>query len=297
MRKLKTDRVLVKRENFSILKRFGNISKFGDWEIIDYAGHENNKTDYWTCKCAKDGTIRLVNAFHLLDGSSKNCGCASINRLGDLTRTHGMSHTRLNGIWQHMMQRCLNPNNSRYEDYGGSDITVCPEWQTFEGFYKDVGESYNKHVIEFGVKETTLDRFPNQTGNYEPGNVRWATYREQAQNTKSSVTSENYKQHEYYRHKFEADLYQAIIKNKTTPFFLHYVGLTSDEFKKYIESLWLPDMNWGNRGRCNKKKKVWQIDHCKAKHHFDLSKEKDRLECFNYKNLQPLWWQDNNYKR
>jgi hypothetical protein len=72
-----------------------------------------------------------------------------------------------------MKQRCLNPNNKNYKDYGGDGITVCERWIKFENFLEDMGER------PIG---TTLDRFPNKRGNYEPGNCRWATLSEQNKN-------------------------------------------------------------------------------------------------------------------
>lgn len=74
--------------------------------------------------------------------------------------------------WDHMMQRCSNQNHPRYKDYGGRGITVCEKWRDFRNFLKDVGVAPVGH---------TLDRI-NNDGNYEPGNVRWATYREQNNN-------------------------------------------------------------------------------------------------------------------
>lgn len=75
--------------------------------------------------------------------------------------------------WVSMLARCNNPKASNYSKYGGRGIRVCKRWQTFEGFLADVGER---------PEGTTLDRFPDTNGNYEPGNVRWATASEQASN-------------------------------------------------------------------------------------------------------------------
>ena len=75
--------------------------------------------------------------------------------------------------WVNMKQRCLNPNNDRWAAYGGRGISVCDEWRgDFAAFYAHVGDRPDG---------TTLDRIDND-GNYEPGNVRWATGAEQAAN-------------------------------------------------------------------------------------------------------------------
>lgn len=75
--------------------------------------------------------------------------------------------------WVSMKARCSNPNVPGYHRYGGRGITVCPQWLTFQGFLADMGERPSP--------EHTLDRI-NNDGNYEPGNVRWATRKEQSRN-------------------------------------------------------------------------------------------------------------------
>lgn len=88
--------------------------------------------------------------------------------------THGLTYTAEHRAWKSMKDRCLNPNDKRYADYGGRGIGVCERWRaSFEAFYKDVGPKPDPTL--------TLDRI-NNDGNYEPGNVRWATWREQRLN-------------------------------------------------------------------------------------------------------------------
>lgn len=83
-----------------------------------------------------------------------------------------MSGTPIYNSWNAMKQRCLNPNASKYRDYGARGITVCDRWLTFENFYADMGVR---------PEGKTLDRIDND-GNYEPGNCRWATPAQQSQN-------------------------------------------------------------------------------------------------------------------
>ncbi len=71
--------------------------------------------------------------------------------------------------WRHMKTRCQNPNCPDYKNYGGRGITVCERWMDFANFLEDMGER---------PENTTLDRI-NNDGNYEPGNCRWTTPREQ----------------------------------------------------------------------------------------------------------------------
>lgn len=80
--------------------------------------------------------------------------------------------------WNQMIPRCCNPKSPNYHRYGGRGISVCSAWRSYEQFLGDVGRRPSvKH---------SLDRFPNNNGNYEPGNVRWATRQQQARNQRTT---------------------------------------------------------------------------------------------------------------
>lgn len=86
---------------------------------------------------------------------------------------------RLYHIWASMKQRCKNPNNHKYNDYGGRGITVCNEWKVFDNFYN--------WSVDNGYKEgLTIDRIDNDKG-YSPDNCRWATQTEQARNKRNTI--------------------------------------------------------------------------------------------------------------
>jgi len=86
--------------------------------------------------------------------------------------------------WRSMRQRCYNKSHYAYNDYGGRGITVCDSWnESFLNFKRDMGDRPSK--------KHTLDRYPNNDGNYEPGNCRWATMKEQCQNRRNSVWIEH----------------------------------------------------------------------------------------------------------
>lgn len=84
-------------------------------------------------------------------------------------------------VWASMFTRCYKPGHRAYRYYGGRGVRVCERWRSFENFLTDMGPR------PIG---TTLDRWPNKDGNYEPGNCRWATPEEQNNNTSACITIE-----------------------------------------------------------------------------------------------------------
>jgi hypothetical protein len=118
------------------------------------------------------GTIRDVSIGTLRTGISGSCGCRNAAR----ARRHGLSESVEYRLWKAMIQRCHNPRNSEYRNYGARGIRVCQRWRhDFTAFLADVGFK--------PARQLTLDRVDND-GDYQPGNVRWATRSEQMQNTR-----------------------------------------------------------------------------------------------------------------
>jgi hypothetical protein len=150
--------------------------RFGRWLAVAPATSRKNSA-FWNCLC-ECGTRRRVLARNLKSGLSRSCGCLlkDVNRQREIT--HGMSKSAEYKIWIHMIGRCSNPKLNRWHRYGGRGISVCDRWRkSFSSFFLDVGPRPSS--------AHSLDRFPNPDGNYEPGNVRWATAREQARNRAS----------------------------------------------------------------------------------------------------------------
>lgn len=154
---------------------------FGRLTVMEY--HSKSKYGYvlWNCQC-ECGNTKIVSSGHLINNQTISCGCWPKERCSKLNLTHGEAlKTKEYNSWMCMKARCANKNNARYKYYGGRGITVCGRWiNSFENFLADMGRApSSKH---------TLDRYPNKNGNYEPGNVRWATPKEQAQNRNKPFT-------------------------------------------------------------------------------------------------------------
>ena len=147
--------------------------RFGKLTVIRLDGKDHRHECKWLCKC-DCGNETVVYGSHLRKGDTVSCGCVMRN----VSRTHGLSKTRLYNIWQHMKYRCDNPKTDHYDCYGGRGITYCDEWKDFSVF-KD-------WALENGyTDELTIDRI-NVNGNYEPNNCRWATRKQQGENTRKT---------------------------------------------------------------------------------------------------------------
>lgn len=145
--------------------------------VIETVGTRGNQR-LWNCRCIC-GRAVVKMAQHLLRGDMKSCGCQRSRLTSEGQTTHNMSRTRVYRIWVKMISRCECPTNDAYALYGGRGISVAPEWrQSFEAFFADMGQPQAHEEI---------DRYPNNDGNYEPGNCRWATRTMQIRNRRNSV--------------------------------------------------------------------------------------------------------------
>lgn len=152
--------------------RFRDLTgaKFGRLTVIGYAGVEKN-VSYWYCQCGCGHFVRSAGSS--LGKGAKSCGCYNLDVARQRNTTHGMTYSSEYRIWSLMLDRCKNPKNSRFHRYGGRGIAVCERWLKFENFYADLGARPSLNH--------SIDRI-DSNGNYEPGNVQWATPKEQQRN-------------------------------------------------------------------------------------------------------------------
>lgn len=189
--------------------------EFGKLRVMSYAGTKSTSGDpyprpIWNCVCIC-GSTRIVLGKNLQNKNTESCGCAKAKN-GELSwvwmmcpvcesvfrrmtpstvacsiacrnrviATHDLSNSPEYRVWANMIDRCADQNR---KEYGGRGIRVCDAWvNSFEKFISDVGfRPSDKHSI---------DRYPNNDGNYEPGNVRWATATEQARNRRTNIVLE-----------------------------------------------------------------------------------------------------------
>lgn len=146
---------------------------FGHWTVLELAGFDEknkNRRVHAKCRC---GLTKTVLLFLLKNGESTSCGC-----MREVKVRHGGAHLPEYNSWCGLMGRCYNKNNRKWPRYGGRGIVVCARWQ------EPNGRGFANFLADMGPKPSpqhSIDRI-NNDGNYEPGNVRWATCKQQSRN-------------------------------------------------------------------------------------------------------------------
>jgi hypothetical protein len=144
--------------------------EIGRLKVLSFAGTKNRKR-FWLCRCAC-GVEKSIQSSSLWRGVTQSCGCLLLETVS----THRASRSAEYAAWKGIKRRCLNRRCKMYKFYGERGITVCKRWKdSFDNFIADVGRRPSPNH--------SIDRIDND-GNYEPGNVRWAT-REVQDNNKT----------------------------------------------------------------------------------------------------------------
>lgn len=180
-----------RQPKLTISELLGGREQFGGWKVLGEGKpyrrptkngrpHPDGVQRTVRCRCVC-GVEKDVPAHILKRGGSSHCGCMMSAITTEMKTIHGMCYTPEYRTWSHLKERCSNPNNKDWPNYGGRGITVCKRWRdSFEAFFEDMGPRPDGHSI---------DRI-DCDGNYEPSNCRWATNREQMQNVRHNVIVE-----------------------------------------------------------------------------------------------------------
>lgn len=148
--------------SFSVGSVYGKLTITGtDQKYVTSGGYDYK---VYPCSCECGGT-RNVRKSHLKSGKIFHCGCIRFTKDGAQHETHTLRDTPIYHSWFAMKQRCTNPNMEMYQNYGGRGISFDPNWETFMGFYKDMGDSFKNGF--------SLDRI-DVDGNYCRNNCRWS---------------------------------------------------------------------------------------------------------------------------
>lgn len=145
--------------------------KYNRLEVIEEIDKE-----YVLAKC-DCGVLKKIRFFNIKYGKVKSCGCLR----KESAKTHGMWRTPTHQSWAKMKDRCNNPKDLHYENYGGAGITYTQDWELFENFLRDMG---------IRPEGTSLDRI-DPYGNYEPENCRWLEKKKQTRNQKISKNNKS----------------------------------------------------------------------------------------------------------
>jgi hypothetical protein len=150
--------------------------RFGRWIVLrESEKRSNSGAIFYTCRC-NCGTERDVSGVLLRNGDSTSCGCYNHETI---TKDDAVYQEKLYSVWMAMKNRCRNPNDKAYKNYGGRGISVCAEWQSD---YR----AFRAWAMANGYEDGLwIDRIDNDR-DYCPENCQWITPRQQARNKRTN---------------------------------------------------------------------------------------------------------------
>ena len=155
------------------------------WRLTVIERAESNKSGRaaWKCRC-DCGKETTVDGKSLRNGNTASCGCLGKDHRAQALTKHSGSRERLWWVWYTMRNRCNNPRNNSYKNYGGRGIRVCEEWHDYAAFRAwALANGYDENAA-YG--KCTIDRI-DVNGNYEPSNCRWVSMAEQNRNKRKTT--------------------------------------------------------------------------------------------------------------
>lgn len=150
--------------------------KFGRLTVLARDGSKQQGA-MWLCECECGATVSRLGR-NLRRNFTKSCGCYGREQKLKAITKHGLSKTSIHKRWTMIKQRVSNPNHPSFKNYGGRGITMHLPWmRSVECFARDIPPKPDGNL--------TIDRIDND-GNYEPGNIRWATKAQQCRNKRGN---------------------------------------------------------------------------------------------------------------
>lgn len=151
---------------------------FGEWLVLQQAPPKADGRSCWLCRCSC-GVKVIVRERTLVSGTSTKCMSCAGTQSGLKRNYPRLSNYREHAVWSAIKQRCFNSRDRAYKWYGGRGITMSAEWRdSFATFIRDMGRC---------PPGFTIDRYPDQNGNYESGNCRWTDWKSQQRNRRNNV--------------------------------------------------------------------------------------------------------------